>query len=289
MGNCTGRHMDDPATVLLDRLLARLARARFVGGHFHSLEANARLAPAGRSARGYALVLVGDGGAELVGAARLRAGDLALLHPAGGAMPALRGDSRLRGFWWGFHLGEPPAPGPALVLRETSCGHLSGLLAMGFAERRINDRWRSGRLAAILELVLGELRRRRHRRSRSGPRLSPAQCEAIETAAADAGPHQVDSADLARAAGLSRRYFTRLLRSTYGVPVRRWIMAQRLRRGANQLVFTRHSVAAIAAGLGYADSALFCRQFKALYGVSPLRHRRQPAHAQLDLWAMRRV
>lgn len=281
--------MEASALALLDALLARLGERRFVGGGtFLALAGSEPLRLEGRAARCHLLVLVTDGHATLDGA-HLDPGDLLLLRPALGSTPTLAGDSRLRGYCWSFHLGDTRQGPVAIRLGERDCGHLAGLMALGFAECRLNDRWRHGRLAALLELILSELRRRHHRRSQHGPRLSPVQCQAIEASARDAGPHGVTSADLARACGLSRRYFTRLLRATYGVSVRRWILAQRLRQGANLLTFTQRPVADIARELGYGDSALFCRQFKALYGVSPLRHRRQPSQAQLDLWRLQRV
>jgi AraC-like DNA-binding protein len=283
--------MDAPAAdvLMLDALLARLGQRRAVGGRgFLTLAGGEVQHFEDRNARCLVLVLVTDGHATIADV-RLGPGDLMLLRPAAGTAPALAGDSRLRGYRWTFHLGDRRQGRVPLCLVERDCGHLAGLMALGFAECRLNDRWRNGRLAALLELMLSELRRRRHRPPQSGPRLSPAQCQAIEASATDAGPHGVDSGDLARVCGLSRRYFTRLLRATYGVSVRRWILAQRLRHGANLLVQSQRPVAEIARELGYVDSALFCRQFKTLYGVSPLRHRRQPAHAQLDLWRLQRV
>ncbi|MFJ1579030.1 AraC family transcriptional regulator [Streptomyces sp. NPDC088182] len=80
------------------------------------------------------------------------------------------------------------------------------------------------------------------------------------------------AADLARVAGLSPDYFTRMFRRTYGMPPREWIIHRRIQHAATHLDRTT-SIGQVAARYGYADGFLFSRQFKAVMGVSPQLYR----------------
>ncbi|MCP9213153.1 helix-turn-helix transcriptional regulator [Streptomyces sp. NEAU-Y11] len=86
-------------------------------------------------------------------------------------------------------------------------------------------------------------------------------------------------ADLARVAGLSPDYFTRVFRKTFGMPPREWIIRRRVQHAARLLDETDMSVTKVAMIYGYPDSFLFSRQFKAVMDISPqaYRVRRAPA------------
>ncbi|MEU8825011.1 helix-turn-helix transcriptional regulator [Streptomyces sp. NPDC048636] len=81
------------------------------------------------------------------------------------------------------------------------------------------------------------------------------------------------AADLARVAGLSPDYFTRVFRKTFGMPPREWVIRRRVQHAARLLDETDMSVTKVAALYGYPDSFLFSRQFKAVMGVSPQAYR----------------
>lgn len=107
----------------------------------------------------------------------------------------------------------------------------------------------------------------------SGGVLSSSTQHAIEDfmdGAIDARPRV---ADLARVAGLSPDYFTRVFRRTFGVPPREWMVRRRIQRAALLLDDGNLSVSQVAAALGYTDSFLFSRQFKAVMGIAPQNYR----------------
>jgi AraC family transcriptional regulator of arabinose operon len=68
------------------------------------------------------------------------------------------------------------------------------------------------------------------------------------------------------------RLFSKYLHTT---PVE-YIIRCRLERARHLLLFTSHSVSAIAEALGYASVSYFSRQFTQRCGVSPLAYRRNP-------------
>lgn len=216
----------------------------------------------------------------------LQRGDLALVPARHGPPPGLVGCGEdFQALRWSFHLGRRhQSLDQVEPLITQGCSHLSGFMSLAQQEGRLNDPWRMHALVSALALILIDLRRRFHREPGVAT-LSPNQCQSIELFLADAGPGEVSSADLAKVCDLSREHFVRLVRRTYGVSVRRLVLAHRLRQAANLLNFSQTSVKDIAAKLGYVDVSLFCRQFKTLYGVTPLQHRKRPGHAHLDLWA----
>jgi AraC-like DNA-binding protein len=82
------------------------------------------------------------------------------------------------------------------------------------------------------------------------------------------------AADLAATVDLSPDYFTRVFRRTFGRSPRAWLMRERMRRAADELVETSRSIKSVAYSLGYADLYLFSRQFRAAMGKSPRSYRR---------------
>jgi len=85
--------------------------------------------------------------------------------------------------------------------------------------------------------------------------------------------YRLSSADLAKVMRLTPDYFARVFRKTFGVSVRRWLMEERLREAAFRISNSTDQIKAIAAGLGYDDVNLFCRQFRQFQGISPTRYR----------------
>jgi len=87
------------------------------------------------------------------------------------------------------------------------------------------------------------------------------------------GYRNTTPADLAVLVGLSRDYFSRLFRSTFGMSLKRWLLEERMKCAATQLIDTDAPISRIAEALGYFDIYLFSRQFKQIMGVSPRRYR----------------
>jgi len=80
-------------------------------------------------------------------------------------------------------------------------------------------------------------------------------------------------ADLARAAGLSRRTFFRRFRAAHGCTPAAFQIRARCDRARTLLLTTALSVKEIAHRLGYADQYTFSKQFKSVVGSSPSRFR----------------
>jgi len=78
-----------------------------------------------------------------------------------------------------------------------------------------------------------------------------------------------DAGDVALRAGLSRRHLDRLLTAADLAPVKNWVVGARAWHAAHLLVCGRHSVAATASRLGYADSKALRRHLAAVWSVSP--------------------
>ena len=87
-----------------------------------------------------------------------------------------------------------------------------------------------------------------------------------------AEPHTL--ADLARSAGLSRYHFLRTFSQVTGVTPHQWILRTRLRDAANRLTATADPITDIALDVGFEDFSNFIRSFRAEFGVSPGRYRR---------------
>ena len=80
---------------------------------------------------------------------------------------------------------------------------------------------------------------------------------------------RLSPAALARLAGLSPDYFSRMFRLSFGMPPRGWLLKQRLQHAAGLLCEPGWRISEVAQRLGYPDLYLFSRQFKREFGVSP--------------------
>ncbi len=89
--------------------------------------------------------------------------------------------------------------------------------------------------------------------------------------------HPWTVAELAREIGLSRTVLSERFRHFLGEPPMTYLTRWRLRLGARELTATSHSVAQIAAGVGYESEAAFSRAFKREYGMPPARFRKDKA------------
>jgi AraC-like DNA-binding protein len=88
--------------------------------------------------------------------------------------------------------------------------------------------------------------------------------------------------DLARAAGLSRAYFSREFRRAFGEPPHVYLLTRRLERAAALLRTTDRSVASICFAVGLQSVGSFTTSFRRTYGLSPTAYRASfPPAAQL--------
>ena len=78
---------------------------------------------------------------------------------------------------------------------------------------------------------------------------------------------------LAKLTRFTPDYFSRMFRYTYGEAPRIYLMKERIRYGANQLLESNLSIKDLAFTLGYVDENLFCRQFRKVMKCSPKQYR----------------
>jgi AraC family transcriptional regulator len=90
----------------------------------------------------------------------------------------------------------------------------------------------------------------------------------------------IDMLDLAGAAGLSNRHFTRAFREETGQTPHRWLVQQRLERARQLLMQSDLSLTAVAESCGFADQNHMIKIFKQATGLTPFRwkqvHRSDP-------------
>jgi len=79
--------------------------------------------------------------------------------------------------------------------------------------------------------------------------------------------------DMARAAGLSKAYFTRQFREAFGETPRAYLLTRRLERAATMLRTTDRSVADICMAVGLSSVGSFTTCFTRTYGMSPIAYR----------------
>jgi AraC-like DNA-binding protein len=79
--------------------------------------------------------------------------------------------------------------------------------------------------------------------------------------------------DMARAAGLSKAYFTRQFRAAFGESPRAYLLTRRLERSATMLRTTDRSVADICMAVGLSSVGSFTTSFTRTYGRSPTAYR----------------
>ena len=128
-------------------------------------------------------------------------------------------------------------------------------LAQRYGDVRAQPRPKPGRLAPRLERRVKELLRERL-------------------------DGDVSLQELARECGLSRSHFARAFKASFGEPVHRWLLAQRIER-ARELLDSRLSIREITQRLGFADQSHFTRAFRKTTGVTPAEWRRRTASAPL--------
>ena len=80
---------------------------------------------------------------------------------------------------------------------------------------------------------------------------------------------------MAKSAGMSLSRFERLTRAVLGVAPRKLLTRLRVEEAAQQLAKAHVPLSRIALDCGFCDQPSFCRQFKAVTGMSPGAYRRR--------------
>lgn len=135
-----------------------------------------------------------------------------------------------------------------------------------YVARKIPVRDGAGRIVAVAGVS------RDLRAAKNHPRISRLAASLEHLRAHFTAP--VSMAALAKKAGMSSSGFLRLTRSVLGVSPRQLLTRLRVEEAARQLVETALPLSRVALDCGFCDQPTFCRQFKAVAGVSPLNYRK---------------
>lgn len=90
--------------------------------------------------------------------------------------------------------------------------------------------------------------------------------------------------DVAQECGLSPSHFARAFRRTFGMPVHRYLVAQRIDVAKTLLLHTDKPILDLALEAGFDDPATFSRAFRRLVGTSPSDWKRQHRSAAVSLY-----
>lgn len=86
---------------------------------------------------------------------------------------------------------------------------------------------------------------------------------------------------LADIAGVSRFHFVRMFRRSIGATPMAYLERIRLERAQQMILTGKHTLAQIAAAVGYADQAHFTRRFRRHFGCTPAVYARHHATNKL--------
>jgi transcriptional regulator GlxA family with amidase domain len=80
---------------------------------------------------------------------------------------------------------------------------------------------------------------------------------------------QLEVADLASIAGLSRFHFIRLFRIDTGESPRKYLLRARINRAKQMLMTSELAIGDVALQLGFYDNSHFANSFRRFFGISP--------------------
>lgn len=86
--------------------------------------------------------------------------------------------------------------------------------------------------------------------------------------------YEIGVAEIARAVGVDRTYLYRIFRQRKHISPKEYLTEFRLKTAAEMLTASELSVTETALSCGFKEVSLFDRQFKAMYGCSPLKYRK---------------
>jgi AraC-like DNA-binding protein len=168
-------------------------------------------------------------------------------------------------------------------IRDDSSGQwLENSLKFSVTEAANREAGASAMLAKLSEVVFAETLRRYARDLAEGQTGWLAGSRDKDVGRALTLLHQRHAhpwtvAELAREVGLSRTVLSERFKHFLGEPPMAYLTRWRLGLGARALAATSHSVAQIAADVGYESEAAFNRAFKREYGSPPARYRKEKA------------
>ena len=84
----------------------------------------------------------------------------------------------------------------------------------------------------------------------------------------------ISLAVLAQMVGLSRTYFCRAFRQSFGIPPKRYQLSQRIERAKTLLAKHAASVTDVSGSVGYNDTSAFSTAFRRVTGLTPRAYRR---------------
>ncbi|HEX7745243.1 MAG TPA: AraC family transcriptional regulator [Micromonosporaceae bacterium] len=183
------------------------------------------------------------------------------VHPAGGDhCTALRVSARL----WHEVVGERPVPASVYVDARLDLDHR---LLVRAARGPDPDFAAAERLVAVLGAAGRTAAARRLPRAPS--RLDRAAVESAREALRDDHPDAAGLLPLSRRLGISPYRLSRSFHALVGVPLTRYRNRLRVGRAMDQLEQGADNLAALAAGLGFADQAHLSRTVRAQLGCTP--------------------
>lgn len=208
------------------------------------------------------LLLSGSYEGEIDGASmRLRAGDLVWIAPGSQHRLVAAGPVRKHFLRLTMALERPAGPAVRRVgaEAETWCDAIHAEQARGCdADPR--------RIRALLVLLLSAWQRAGETIAGG---LTPERRSRLMHLVATDPARRWSRTELGKALGVSGLHLTRLVRRTFRMPLRRWLVDTRIRAAARELAASDATVTAIAHRYGYSDVFLFSRQFRCIMGRSP--------------------
>ncbi len=135
--------------------------------------------------------------------------------------------------------------------------------------------YREERIQATLLLffIKIELLQKRKDVSAGKPRFTEQQQARLYDYLHRHASESVKPSDLSSLLEYTHHYFAELFRHTFGVSAREWILREKVRGAASQLLRTDHTIARIAHAFGFSDGYYLSRQFKKIMGESPRAYR----------------
>lgn len=107
---------------------------------------------------------------------------------------------------------------------------------------------------------------------------------AVLAEALNVAPEECGSVvQIARRCRLSVCQFSRLFRATYGSPLHRYVINERINQAKSRLACTSDPISEIALDCGFADQSSFTRRFTALAGLSPALWRKQTIRREVGV------
>ncbi len=156
--------------------------------------------------------------------------------------------------------------------------HFTGLIH----NRMLDLPYSDSALRSMFALLSIEVFRSSGEQQQRPPRLGAAQCDQILRFVHSRIIGRIQPGDMAAVLRLSPDYFTRVFTRTFGISPRKWLLRERIRCAARDLLHSSCNITELAYEYGYEDIYLFSRQFKRVTGLSPTAYRNRHANKGTD-------